>query len=106
VDIFRKIAERKIEEAIERGELDDLPLAGTPITPDPPGVPEELRLAYRLLRNANVLPEELQLKKRMHELKEELSRPGLTAERRAALVRELNAKESQLGFLLERLRAP
>jgi hypothetical protein len=106
VDIFRTIAERKIEEAIERGELDDLPLAGRRLPPDLAGVPEELRLAYRLLKNANVLPEELQLKRRIHELRKELAREELPAHRRTALVRELNAKESQLGFLLERLRIP
>jgi Domain of unknown function (DUF1992) len=47
------LAERKIAEAIERGEFDDLPGAGKPLElEDDPLVPEELRMAYRILRNA------------------------------------------------------
>lgn len=50
------IAERKIEEAIERGEFDDLPGAGQPLDLDDldPSLPEELRLAYRILKNAGI----------------------------------------------------
>lgn len=50
------IAERKIEEAIERGEFDDLPGAGHPLDLDDldPSLPEELRLAYRILKNAGM----------------------------------------------------
>ncbi len=50
------IAERKIEEAIERGEFDDLPGAGQPLDLEDldPSLPEELRLAYRILRNAGM----------------------------------------------------
>jgi len=47
------LAERKIAEAIERGEFDGLPGAGKPLhLDDDPLVPEELRMAYRILRNA------------------------------------------------------
>jgi hypothetical protein len=50
------IAERKIKEAIERGEFDDLPGAGRPLDLDDldPSLPEELRLAYRVLKNAGM----------------------------------------------------
>ena len=50
------LAERKIEEAIERGEFDDLPGAGQPLDLDDldPSLPEELRLAYRILKNAGM----------------------------------------------------
>jgi hypothetical protein len=54
------LAERKIQEALERGELDDLPGAGRPLElDDDPLVPEELRLAYRILKNAGFVPPEL-----------------------------------------------
>ena len=51
------LAERKIEEAIERGEFDDLPGAGRPLDLDDldPSLPEELRLAYRILKNAGMI---------------------------------------------------
>ena len=50
------IAERKIEEAIERGDFDDLPGVGQPLDLDDfdPSLPEDLRLAYRILKNAGM----------------------------------------------------
>ena len=53
------IAERKIAEAISQGELDNLPGAGRPLDLDEDAlVPEELRMAHRILKNADVrLPE-------------------------------------------------
>ena len=54
------LAERRIEEAIARGELDDLPGAGRPLELDDDRlVPEELRVAYRILKNAGYLPPEM-----------------------------------------------
>lgn len=102
MDIFRKIAERKIEEAIERGELDDLPLRGRPIPEDMAGVPEEYRAAYRILKNANVLPEELQLMQEIRQLRARLRQPDLPPERRLELTRQLAAKESHHNLLMER----
>lgn len=47
------IAERRIAEAIAKGELDNLPGQGRPLElGDDALVPEELRLAYRILKNA------------------------------------------------------
>jgi len=50
------IAERRLEEAIERGEFDNLPGAGLPLDLDDmdASLPEELRLAYRILKNAGM----------------------------------------------------
>lgn len=54
------LAERRIEEAIARGELDNLPGAGRPLELDDDRlVPEELRLAYRILKNAGFVPPEV-----------------------------------------------
>jgi len=54
------LAERRIEEAIARGKFDDLPGAGRPLELDDidPLLPEELRLAYRILKNAGFAPAE------------------------------------------------
>jgi hypothetical protein len=48
------IAERKIEGAIARGEFDNLPGAGRPLDLDDidPLLPEALRMAQRILKNA------------------------------------------------------
>ena len=54
------IAEQRIAEAVSRGELDDLPGAGRPLElGDDALVPEDLRLAYRILKNAGVAPPEV-----------------------------------------------
>lgn len=64
MDIFSVIAESRIREAIERGELDNVPGRGSPLKIDDLShIPEELRAAYILLKNSGVLPEEMQLKK-------------------------------------------
>ena len=49
------LAERKIAEAILRGELDNLPGAGRPLELDDDAlVPEDLRIALRILKNAGL----------------------------------------------------
>ena len=54
------LAEHRIEEAIARGEFEALPGAGQPLAlDDDPLVPEELRLAYRMLKNAGYVPPEV-----------------------------------------------
>lgn len=55
------LVERRIAEAMARGEFDDLPGAGKPLAlDDDPLVPAEVRVAYRLLKNAGFLPPELE----------------------------------------------
>lgn len=55
------IAERKIAEAIANGDFDDLPGSGKPLELDDDSlVPEELRLAYRILKNAGFVPPEIE----------------------------------------------
>lgn len=55
------LAERKIEEALARGDLDGLPGAGRPLDLDEdPLVPVDLRMAYRILRNAGFVPPEVE----------------------------------------------
>ena len=57
--MFDQIAERRIAEAIERGDFDDLPGAGRPLDlTDDVLVPEDLRMAYRILKNAGYVPPE------------------------------------------------
>lgn len=59
--LFELVAERKIEEAVSRGELDDLPGQGQPLDlEEDPLIPEDLRLAYRILKNAGYVPPEVQ----------------------------------------------
>src|SRR5688572_5976448 len=55
------LAEKKLLEAVSRGEFDDLPGAGRPLDLDHDAlVPEDLRLAYRMLKNAGFVPPEVE----------------------------------------------
>jgi hypothetical protein len=63
------IAERKITEAIGRGELSDLPGQGKPLDLDDDAlVPEDLRMAWRILRNAGFVPPEVEALREIGEL--------------------------------------
>ncbi|MGQ0654722.1 MAG: DnaJ family domain-containing protein [Betaproteobacteria bacterium] len=58
--LFELLAEQKICEAVSRGELEGLPGAGRPLDlEDDALVPEDLRIAYRILRNAGYTPGEV-----------------------------------------------
>lgn len=57
-------AERHIVDAQKKGEFDNLPGSGAPLTLDDDShVPAELRAGYRLLKNAGCLPPELEYRK-------------------------------------------
>jgi hypothetical protein len=67
--VFETIAEQRIAEALERGELDGLPGAGRPLALDDDAlVPEDLRLAYRILKNAGFVPPEIEARREIAEL--------------------------------------
>ena len=54
--MFEKLVEEHIQAAQERGEFNALRGAGKPLPPDDAGlVPEEFRMAYRVLKNLNAL---------------------------------------------------
>lgn len=57
-----------MEEAVSRGDLDGLPGTGRPLDlEEDPLVPEDLRLAYRILKNAGYVPPEVE---QIHEIGE------------------------------------
>ena len=59
--VLEAMAERRILEAQARGDFEVLPGAGAPLDlDDDPLVPEALRVAYRMLKNAGFLPPELE----------------------------------------------
>ena len=64
------LAEKKLAEAVSRGELDDLPGQGRPLElQEDLLVPEELRLAYRILKNAGYVPPEIKAANKLTLLK-------------------------------------
>lgn len=67
--LFEHLAEQRIAEAVARGELDDLPGSGRPLDLDDDAlVPEDLRLACRILKNAGLVPPEVEALRQLREL--------------------------------------
>ncbi len=99
MDIFGTIAERMILEAINRGEFDNLAGAGKPVKiEDEAFVPEDLRMAYKVLKNADFLPPELELKKEIVGMKDLINSLGDDKER-LKKIRELNFKIMKLNMM-------
>ena len=97
---IRSIAEEKIQEAIKKGELDNLPGAGKPLLLDDDSmVPEDLRASYRVMKNAGVIPEEMQLRKEMVRLKDLLACCSDEQEK-ARLQTEISAKKLRYEQLM------
>jgi hypothetical protein len=102
MDAFRKIAEERIRRAIEEGEFDNLANAGKPLSlEDDTWIPEDLRLAYHVLKNADCLPPELELKKEILNLKTLINTIDDDKER-LKKIRELNFKLLKLSTTLKR----
>lgn len=92
---FQKIIEERIRKAQEEGEFENLPGSGKPLSMDEPNVPEELRLAYKILKNAECLPPEIELKKEITRIEDVLAGMTDTAERYRIL--------KKLNFLILKL---
>jgi len=102
MDWLERLAEERIREAIERGEFDDLPLAGKPLPLESNGfVPEDLRLAYKVLKDAGFLPPELELRKEIVSLRELLATVEDDVER-LKLGRRINDLVLRLNLLTKR----
>ncbi|MBW2142789.1 MAG: DUF1992 domain-containing protein [Deltaproteobacteria bacterium] len=96
---LQKIIEQKIREAQMKGEFDNLPGTGKPVEiEDDRHVPEDLRMAYKILKNANCVPPELELKKeirRMEDMLENLS----DEKEKYRQIKKINFRIMQLNML-------
>lgn len=102
MSLFATLAEQKILEAIRRGELDNLALKGQPLPREEFGdVPEELRLGFKILKNAGFLPEEMQLNHEILTLKDLLA-GCQDQEERQQLRKRLTEKMLHYNILMEK----
>jgi hypothetical protein len=70
---FQKIVESRIKEAQQNGEFEGLPGKGEPLTMDDDShIPPDLRLPYKILKNAGCVPPELHLKKEIRQMEDML----------------------------------
>jgi hypothetical protein len=82
------IAEARIAEAARAGAFDNLPGAGRPLAlEDDRLIPEESRMAYRILRNAGFVPAELETRREAATLRHLLAAATDDAEKSRAAAR-------------------
>jgi hypothetical protein len=94
-----RIVEQKIKEAQEKGEFDNLPGHGKPLDlEDDSHVPEDLRIAYKILKNADCLPPELQERKEIRQM-EDLLESLPDEKERYKLIKKINFRIMKLNML-------
>jgi hypothetical protein len=95
---FEKIVEERILTAQKKGDFDNLEGAGKPLNlEDLSGVPEELKLSYKILKNADCLPPEIEIKKEIHKTEDLLTGMDDTAEKYKVM--------KKLNFLIMKLNS-
>ena len=96
---YLKIVEQRIREAQERGDFDNLPGHGSPLNlEDDRHIPEDLRLAYKILKNADCLPPELELKKEIRQMEDMLE--NIPDEKEKYLqIKKINYKIMKLNIM-------
>jgi hypothetical protein len=84
------LVEQRLEEAVSRGELANLPGEGRPLELDGDSlIPEELRAAYRILKNAGFVPPEVEALNEISQLERLVSQGSEDAAARAKAARKL-----------------
>ncbi|QTA90230.1 DnaJ family domain-containing protein [Desulfonema magnum] len=95
---FEKIVEERIKKAQKKGEFENLPGSGEPIVLENDGhIPEDLRLAYKILKNADCVPPEIELKKEIRQTEDILSGMEDTTEKYKTM--------KKLNFLIMKLNS-
>lgn len=102
VGFIERLAEQRILEAQRNGEFDDLAGKGKPLPLEELStVPEDLRMAYHVLKNANVLPPEAELLNDIHILEDLLKHVEDEGERKS-LAKSLQWKVIRLDMMKRR----
>ncbi|OQY57689.1 MAG: molecular chaperone DnaJ [Desulfobacteraceae bacterium 4572_88] len=95
---FEKIVEERIQQAQRKGAFKNLPGAGKPLViEDDRHVPEDLRLAYKILKNADCIPPEIELKKEIRRTEDILAGMDETVEKYHTM--------KKLNFMIMKLNA-
>lgn len=99
---LRRLADRRIEDAMKEGKFDNLPGAGKPLDLEPMPAEENARLtwwALRILKQNDLVPHEVQFRKAIDHLKAELAvvRHERRLEQLAGQINDLVRKLNTLG---------
>ncbi len=100
-----ELAEARIAEAMQSGQFDDLPGSGEPVPAEPSSlVPGDLKVAYRLLKNAGYSPPEVVLIREIREVEHLMANLDY-GETKSNAVKRLNLLRAQLGARAEGLHS-
>ena len=101
---FERIAELRLRQAIDDGLLDDLPNCGERIDLEEYfATPEDLRVAYSILKNANCLPEEVEIRNAIAALERRRVQSRSAGERQT-VEQQIASLTLRLDLLRERAR--
>ncbi|MED4228835.1 DUF1992 domain-containing protein [Neobacillus cucumis] len=101
MDFFQILSEDKIRKAYQDGEFNALPGFGKPmVQEDLSGIPEELRMAYKIMKNAGYTEEEGQLRQEMMSIESLLHK--CDEEEKDSLQRKLNEKLLRFNQLMSK----
>ncbi|WP_462408770.1 DnaJ family domain-containing protein [Neobacillus sp. Marseille-QA0830] len=104
MDLFHTLAEDRIKKAYAEGEFDNLLGYGRPLKlEDLSGIPEELRMAYKLLKNGGYTQEETDLRREFMTV-EDLLKHCEDETDRANLQRRLNQTLLKYNQLMSKRR--
>lgn len=99
---FSRVAESRIQEAIAQGDFENLPGAGKPLNLEEYfSTPEDLRMAFSILKNANCAPAEVELMKDVSRLERVIAETSDAATKHQ-LQRTLAHRRIELAITLER----
>jgi len=108
MNIIALIAEKKIQAAVADGEFANLPGHGKPLPAEQTiQVPDHLRVGFKILQNAGVLPVEMELRHELTKLQDQLANCGEEQER-LRLQKSINDASAKYRMLMEKhlRRAP
>lgn len=105
MDLFTRIVEDKIKEAIKNKEFENLPGMGKPLDlkDDLPGMSAEMKMSYRMLKNAGFISDKVDLKKEMLTLNDLIS-AATDDEESARLQEKLTRKQLQFEKVIAQRR--
>jgi len=99
---IEKFIDEQVRRAIEAGEFDDLPGKGKPIDLRAYfETPEDLRLAYSILKSNNFVPEEVELLKEIEALKTRLASSS-DDEQKDRIKKEITDRTYTFNMLIEK----
>lgn len=87
---FQGLVEQRIKQAQKNGEFDNLEGNNKPLKFTDSNVPEELRLAHKILKNSGFAPPEVELKKKINNTEDLLDNTKYDSDERRKLQKKLN----------------